>query len=136
MFSTSSPGRPTEESQPLLENHNHDDSYQPSGQDRPLIWSDLPRHAFEVTRGALPGYTSLLLGIVPLAIVLGASQLNSIATSISNFFAIIPLSALVSYSSDRISDRVGQSLGALINATFGNAVELIVSYPSHFDPLG
>ena len=131
MFSIASLDRSTNESQPLLDDHTHthDESHQPDSHDRPLIWVDLPRHAYEVTRGALPGPTYLLLVLVPIGIVVGALHLNSIATSVLNFFAIIPLSALVSHLSDLLSKRVGHRVGNLINATFGNAVELIVCHP-------
>jgi hypothetical protein len=47
-------------------------------------------------------------------------------TSVFNFLAIIPLSATVSNISDELSDELGDLWGGLINATFGNAVELIV----------
>ncbi|CAI6332505.1 unnamed protein product [Periconia digitata] len=44
-----------------------------------------------------------------------------------NFFAIIPLAAILSYATEELALRVGETLGGLLNATFGNAVELIVS---------
>lgn len=44
-----------------------------------------------------------------------------------NFFAILPLSKLYDFATVDVSLRVGQSIGCLLNATFGNAVELIVS---------
>jgi len=44
-----------------------------------------------------------------------------------NFFAIIPLAKLLGFATEDISLRVGQTIGGLLNATFGNAVELIVS---------
>ena len=68
----------------------------------------------------------LLWVFVPLGVVSGAFSWTSILTSIFNFLAIIPLSAAVSNFSDTLSEEFGDLLGALINATFGNAVELIV----------
>ena len=44
-----------------------------------------------------------------------------------NFLAIIPLAACLSFATEEISKRLGETLGGLLNATFGNAVELIVS---------
>jgi len=44
-----------------------------------------------------------------------------------NFMAIIPLAKLLEFGTEDISLRVGQTIGGLLNATFGNAVELIVS---------
>lgn len=44
-----------------------------------------------------------------------------------NFFAIIPLAAMLSSATEEIALRVGETIGGLLNASFGNAVELIVS---------
>ncbi|KAG2133662.1 Calcium/proton exchanger [Suillus bovinus] len=43
------------------------------------------------------------------------------------FLAIIPLAKLLAYATDELSIRVGQTLAGLLNATLGNAVEMIVS---------
>ncbi|OAX41165.1 Calcium/proton exchanger [Rhizopogon vinicolor AM-OR11-026] len=46
---------------------------------------------------------------------------------IFTFLAIIPLAKLLAFATDELSIRVGQTLAGLLNATLGNAVELIVS---------
>ncbi|KAG6330748.1 hypothetical protein ID866_8341 [Astraeus odoratus] len=46
---------------------------------------------------------------------------------IFSFLAIIPLAKLLAFATDELSLRVGQTLAGLMNATLGNAVELIVS---------
>jgi Ca2+:H+ antiporter len=81
---------------------------------------------------------NILWPFVPLGLVVGALNWKTIPTSAFNFLAIIPLSAAVSDASDKLSDQFGDLTGALINATFGNAVELIVSPPSwvHFPGAG
>ncbi|KAH7927949.1 calcium/proton exchanger [Leucogyrophana mollusca] len=43
------------------------------------------------------------------------------------FLAIIPLAKLLAFATDELSMRVGQTLAGLLNATLGNAVELIVA---------
>jgi hypothetical protein len=43
-----------------------------------------------------------------------------------NLFAVIPLATLLSLATEQLSEYTGQTVGALLNATFGNAVELIV----------
>jgi Ca2+:H+ antiporter len=73
---------------------------------------------------------NILWPFVPLGPVVGALKWKAVPTSAFNFLAIIPLSAAVSDASDKLSDQFGDLTGALINATFGNAVELIVSPPS------
>ncbi|KAM0362833.1 hypothetical protein ACHAO7_011170 [Fusarium culmorum] len=52
---------------------------------------------------------------------------DSTAVFTINFFAIIPLAAVLSFATEEISKKLGNTLGGLLNATFGNAVELIVS---------
>lgn len=52
---------------------------------------------------------------------------SNLATFVVSFIAIMPLAALLSYGTEEISLRVGQTLGGLLNATLGNAVELIVA---------
>ncbi|KAL1964511.1 hypothetical protein VTN77DRAFT_6937 [Rasamsonia byssochlamydoides] len=68
---------------------------------------------------------NVLLVFLPLGILSGLFGWNSILTSVFNFLAIIALSALVSYSADELSHYLGELAGELINATFGNAIELI-----------
>lgn len=75
-------------------------------------------------------YVNILLVFVPLGIIAGALGWNPTVVFILNFFAIIPLAALLSFATEELSVKVGQTLGGLLNATFGNAVELIVrSFP-------
>jgi calcium/proton exchanger cax len=64
--------------------------------------------------------------MVPIGIVAGALGWNSTAVFTINFFAIIPLAAVLSFATEEISMKLGQTMGGLLNATFGNAVELIV----------
>ncbi|PYI03944.1 vacuolar calcium ion transporter [Aspergillus sclerotiicarbonarius CBS 121057] len=71
------------------------------------------------TSGASP-----LLCFLPLGLMADAFHWNPVLISIYNFVAIIPLSAVVSDSSDMLSDYLGELMGGLINATFGNCVEL------------
>lgn len=41
--------------------------------------------------------------------------------------AVIPLAGLMGHATEAIADRVGEGLGGLLNATFGNAAELIIA---------
>ena len=52
---------------------------------------------------------------------------NPTAVFVLNFLAIIPLASLLSFATEELSAKLGQTIGGLMNATFGNAVELIVS---------
>ncbi|KAM0461016.1 hypothetical protein ACHAO4_001815 [Trichoderma viride] len=82
-------------------------------------------HIAKVT--LLSNYINFLLIMVPIGIVAGRLGWNSTAVFTINFFAIIPLAAVLSFATEEISIKLGETLGGLLNATFGNAVELIVS---------
>ncbi|CEJ92415.1 hypothetical protein VHEMI08069 [[Torrubiella] hemipterigena] len=69
---------------------------------------------------------NLLLICVPLTFITAALRCHDVVISLVSFLAIIPLSALVSDASDTVGDRWGAIIGGLVNATFGNTVELIV----------
>jgi Ca2+:H+ antiporter len=124
------PDGPADETEGLLRTEDSGHSHpQPDSNEYP-VWTQYSMHAYHTVRAAL--YTSnlyALLVFVPLGFVAGILDWHSITISIFNFIAIIPLSALVSSSADRLSKSVGELMGVLINATFGNAVELIVCHP-------
>lgn len=44
-----------------------------------------------------------------------------------SFLAIVPLAKLLGDATEQLSMKLGQTVGGLLNATFGNAVELIVA---------
>jgi Ca2+/H+ antiporter len=71
-------------------------------------------------------YVNFLLVMVPLGIIAGKLGWSPTAVFTINFFAIIPLAAVLSFATEEISMKLGETLGGLLNATFGNAVELIV----------
>lgn len=71
-------------------------------------------------------YINVLLVFVPLGIIAGAMNWSPTAIFVLNFLAIIPLASLLSFATEELSMKLGQTLGGLLNATFGNAVELIV----------
>ncbi|OAR00114.1 hypothetical protein LLEC1_05128 [Akanthomyces lecanii] len=82
-------------------------------------------HVTKVT--LLSNYVNFLLVMVPIGIIAGALNWSPTAVFTINFFAIIPLAAVLSFATEEISIKLGDALGGLLNATFGNAVELIVS---------
>ncbi|OAD01465.1 hypothetical protein MUCCIDRAFT_74354 [Mucor lusitanicus CBS 277.49] len=52
---------------------------------------------------------------------------NPTTTFILNFIAIIPLAKLLGFATEDIALRTGEVIGGLLNATFGNSIELIIS---------
>jgi Ca2+:H+ antiporter len=126
--------RPVDEDEavPLLAADNRERSSSPSTSIRrpPLLQRLSTFH--EIARVTALQFVSInvLWPFVPLGLVGGVLQWNPILVFVFNFVAIIPLSAAVSDSSDNLADEFGELWGALINATFGNAVELIVNTTS------
>ncbi|KAK4100743.1 calcium/proton exchanger [Parathielavia hyrcaniae] len=70
---------------------------------------------------------NLLLVFVPVGIVV--AELENVSPAVifaMNAVAIVPLAGLLSFATESVAHRLGDSLGALLNVTFGNAVELII----------
>ncbi|KAI1173527.1 calcium/proton exchanger [Nemania sp. FL0916] len=98
------------------------------GCDSPNPWVKYPAHVWHVTKATLlSSPVNILLFAVPVGIAAGRLHWDPIAVFVINFFAIIPLAAVLSFATEQISAKLGEALGGLLNATFGNAVELIVS---------
>lgn len=72
-------------------------------------------------------YCNFLLPIVPVALIAGILHINPVAVFVLNFLAIVPLASLLSDATEELAEHVGHTLGGLLNATFGNATELIIS---------
>ncbi|THY74558.1 Calcium/proton exchanger [Aureobasidium pullulans] len=75
----------------------------------------------------LGSWVNVLLVCVPIGFALRYSHANGYAVFIVNFIAIIPLAAMLSFATEELALYVGETLGGLLNASFGNATELIVS---------
>ncbi|EAU35586.1 hypothetical protein ATEG_03784 [Aspergillus terreus NIH2624] len=91
-------------------------------------WTQWPSQAAKLTWTTLArDYVNILLVFVPLGIIAGALHWDSTAVFVLNFFAIVPLASLLSFATEELAATMGQAMGGLMNATFGNAVELIVS---------
>lgn len=84
--------------------------------------------ANQLQRTFLNSWINILIIAAPVGIALNyVHSVNRIAVFVVNFIAIIPLAAILSFATEEIALRTGEVLGGLINATFGNAVELIVA---------
>jgi len=88
-------------------------------------WPALIWHTTKVT--LMSSYVNVLIVFVPLGIAAGELHWNPTTVFILNFFAIVPLAAILAFGTEEISIKLGQTLGGLMNASFGNVVELIVS---------
>jgi len=66
-------------------------------------------------------WINVLLIAAPVGIALNYAGVNGIAVFVVNFIAIIPLAAMLSFATEEIALHVGESLGGLLNASFGYA---------------
>ncbi len=70
----------------------------------------------------------LTLAFVPLALVLNfAIHASGIVVFIASAVAIIPLAGWMGRATEHLAAHVGEGVGGLLNATFGNAAELIIA---------
>ena len=70
----------------------------------------------------------LLLVFVPIALVLEhVVHAGALAVFLTSAAAIIPLAALMGRATEQLAERLGEGVGGLLNATFGNAAELIIA---------
>ena len=76
----------------------------------------------------LSSYINVLLVFVPVGIASKAANLQPGVIFGMNAIAIIPLAGLLSHATESVAKRMGDTIGALMNVTFGNAVELIILY--------
>lgn len=88
-----------------------------------------PKTFMSQLRATLFGsWINLLLVCVPIGIALNYANLPDKAKPsifVINFVAIVPLAAMLSYATEELAMYVGETLGGLLNASFGNATELI-----------
>jgi Ca2+:H+ antiporter len=69
-----------------------------------------------------------LLVFVPVAMVMEwAFHAPAMWVFVAACLGIIPLAGLMGHATEEIAEHVGQGLGGLLNATFGNAAELIIA---------
>jgi Ca2+:H+ antiporter len=68
-----------------------------------------------------------MLAFVPLSVVLGyVAPERHIAVFATSVLAILPLAAYIGRATEALTERLGGGIGGLLNATFGNAAELII----------
>ena len=73
-------------------------------------------------------YLNILLIFIPVTIAGKIMGLSDTLLFACSALAIVPLAGLMGKSTDIISCFCGQKLGGLLNATFGNATELIIAF--------
>jgi Ca2+:H+ antiporter len=68
-----------------------------------------------------------MLGFVPVALITERLETAPLLVFIFSALAIIPLAAFIAEQTEKIAEVIGPTLGGLLNATFGNLTEMVVS---------
>lgn len=69
-----------------------------------------------------------LLIFVPVTFVFSFVHVDKLWLFISASLAIVPLAKILGAATEELALRVGSGIGGLLNATFGNAVEMIIAF--------
>jgi Ca2+:H+ antiporter len=85
-----------------------------------------------VVKHGLRGYVTanrlnLLVAFLPAALALRLAEANDVLVFVTSALAVVPLAGLIGSATEQIARYVGPSLGGFLNATFGNAAELIIA---------
>lgn len=72
-------------------------------------------------------WVDTLIVLVPVAIALAILHADPTAIFITSALGIVPLAGILGEATDALAHRAGARVGTLLNATFGNAAELIIT---------
>jgi Ca2+:H+ antiporter len=78
-------------------------------------------------RGRKMKWSRVMLLAVPLALVAALLRLGPVPELVLSALALIPLAALIGEATEELAARAGPVIGGLLNATLGNAAELIIA---------
>jgi Ca2+:H+ antiporter len=69
----------------------------------------------------------IFAAFIPIAIILEFSHADPIYILLTSALAIVPLAAMIGEGTEALAEKVGARYGGLLNATLGNAAELIIA---------
>jgi len=95
--------------------------------DNPEEWFNLDKDLSGLKEIILGSPLNLMLVFAPLGLASETLGWGEVATFLLCFLAIVPLAKLLGEATEQLALSVGQTLGGLLNATFGNAVEMIIA---------
>jgi Ca2+:H+ antiporter len=90
----------------------------------------------QLSRTLFNSWINVLLVAAPAGIAINyVPQVNRIAVFVVNFIAIVPLAAMLGFATEEIALRTGETIGGLLNATFGyvHAMESVNLQCGHAD---
>ena len=71
-------------------------------------------------------WLNVLLIFVPVGVAVHFAGVNGNIVFAMNAIAVIPLAGLLAHATESVASDMGDTIGSLMNVTFGNAVELII----------
>ncbi|MCP4229033.1 MAG: hypothetical protein GY771_02655, partial [bacterium] len=77
-------------------------------------------------QGAVIKYFLILLIFVPAAALCYFLGAPPVITFFTAALSLVPLAAIMGWSTEVVASRTGPTIGGILNATLGNAVELII----------
>ncbi|KIR43759.1 calcium/proton exchanger [Cryptococcus deuterogattii 99/473] len=84
------------------------------------------KQCFRNTIKAQPALVAVPI-ILPISWALHFSHQNPIAIFVTSLIAIVPIAGGLGFVTEELAHRVGEAWGGLLNASFGNAVELLIA---------
>ena len=73
-------------------------------------------------------WLNLLLIFVPVAFYLELTHASGTLVFLASALAILPLAGVMGRATEELAVKAGSTVGGLLNATFGNATELIIAF--------
>ncbi|KAI6045576.1 calcium proton exchanger [Pisolithus marmoratus] len=117
---------PTSENSPLLGNSNSRSENWSRSVLRIIKADGEPSWAESFKFILFGSWANILLVFVPLSFISHYLHWDAALRFTFSFVAIIPLAKLLGEATDQLSVKLGQTLSGLLNASFGNAVEIII----------
>lgn len=109
----------------------------PGQKDRYIYWFNM-NHSSDIGHsGKIGKYLPLRTGhrlldvalvLVPAALLIGHVSKSPVLIFLVSALGIIPLAASLGKATEDLSSKLGEMLGGLLNATMGNATELIIAF--------
>ena len=87
------------------------------------VWA---RFSHTLKKICFSSWINVLLIFVPAGFAVNHAHVNPTIIFAVNAIAIVPLAGMLAYATESVAHRVGDTVGALLNVSFGNAVELII----------
>ncbi|WWC85887.1 calcium/proton exchanger [Kwoniella dendrophila CBS 6074] len=101
----------------------------PEGEDTPIKKTFIEptwKQSFRNTIKAQPFLVAMPV-LLPISWALHFTHQDPVAVFVTSLIAIVPLAGGLGFATEELAHRVGEAWGGLLNASFGNAVELLIA---------